>query len=123
MITEAEIKAIDPLMQVFTNLNTMADNLEYSSNILASNISGSYQQYGYSSEGFFVNRLFPEIATDNLTAPSGINVNSVAFDSFNTTDELKYGNFTLGLAPSYQIKQDDLTVNLGVKSGAPKPFT
>mgnify|MGYP003113161382 CR=1 FL=1 len=34
--------------------------------------------------------------------------------SFNTTDELKYGNFTLGLAPSYQIKQDDLTVNLGV---------
>ncbi|MCC4230611.1 MULTISPECIES: SusC/RagA family TonB-linked outer membrane protein [Zunongwangia] len=72
-----------------SNLNTMADNLEYSSNILASNISGSYQQYGYSSEGFFVNRLFPEIATDNLTAPSGINVNSVAFDSFNTTDELQ----------------------------------
>ena len=25
LITEAEIKAIDPLMQVFTNLNTMAD--------------------------------------------------------------------------------------------------
>jgi hypothetical protein len=40
---------------------------------------------------------------------------SGSFDrSFNTTDELKYGNFTFGLAPSYQIKQDDLTVNLGV---------
>jgi len=40
---------------------------------------------------------------------------SGSFDrSFNTTDELKYGNVIFGLAPSYQIKQDDLTVNLGV---------
>ena len=39
-----------------------------------------------------------------------------SFDrSFAITDELKYGNITFGLAPSYQIKQDDLTVDLGVK--------
>ena len=31
-------------------------------------------------------------------------------------DEVKYGNFTVGLIPSYQIKQDDLTVNLGVSA-------
>ena len=29
-------------------------------------------------------------------------------------EELKYGNFNIGIAPSYQMKQDDLTVNLGV---------
>jgi len=34
---------------------------------------------------------------------------------FNTQDELKYGNITFGLAPSYQLTQDDLTVDLGVK--------
>ena len=39
-----------------------------------------------------------------------------SFDqSFNTEDELKYGNVTFGLAPSYQLKQDDLTIDLGVK--------
>ena len=30
-----------------------------------------------------------------------------------TTDEVNYGNFQIGIAPSYQIKEDDLTVNLG----------
>jgi hypothetical protein len=41
---------------------------------------------------------------------------SGSFDrSFNTTDELRYGNVTFGLAPSYQLKQDDLTLDLGVK--------
>lgn len=34
-------------------------------------------------------------------------------DYFNTT-KINYGNFQLGLAPTYQLKQDDLTVNLGV---------
>lgn len=30
-----------------------------------------------------------------------------------TNNELKYSNFILGVSPSYQLKQDDLTVNLG----------
>ena len=39
-----------------------------------------------------------------------------SFDrSFNTVNEIKYGNVTFGLAPSYQLTQDDLTVDLGVK--------
>ncbi|GAB1857702.1 TonB-dependent receptor [Flavobacteriaceae bacterium MHTCC 0001] len=33
---------------------------------------------------------------------------------YTLANELKYGNFTLGVSPSYQLKQDDLTVNLGV---------
>lgn len=35
------------------------------------------------------------------------------FYSFN--QELRYGNFNIGLAPSYQLKEDDLTVDLGAK--------
>ena len=34
--------------------------------------------------------------------------------NFYTNEELKYGNFNLGIAPQYQLTQDDLTVNLGV---------
>ncbi|NNF82892.1 MAG: TonB-dependent receptor [Flavobacteriaceae bacterium] len=30
--------------------------------------------------------------------------------------EMKYGNFTVGASPSYQIKEDDLTVNLGASA-------
>lgn len=33
-----------------------------------------------------------------------------------STDELKYGNFSIGLAPTYQIKEDDLTINLGISA-------
>lgn len=36
--------------------------------------------------------------------------------SFFGIDELKYGNFQIGVAPSYQIIKDDLTVNFGVSA-------
>ncbi len=36
------------------------------------------------------------------------------FDSnYNETSDLNYGNFQVGLSSSYELKQDDLTVNLG----------
>ncbi len=39
-----------------------------------------------------------------------------SFDRNYITDtELRYGNINFGIAPSYQMKQDDLTVNLGLK--------
>ena len=31
-------------------------------------------------------------------------------------EEIKYGNFQIGVVPSYEIKEDDLTVNLGVSA-------
>ena len=38
-----------------------------------------------------------------------------SFDrSYYLDEELNYGYFKIGVAPSYQMKQDDLTVNLGV---------
>ncbi|WP_430466584.1 TonB-dependent receptor [Winogradskyella ouciana] len=36
-------------------------------------------------------------------------------ESYFGGDEINYGNVTFGLSPSYQMKQDDLTVNLGVR--------
>lgn len=39
-----------------------------------------------------------------------------SFDrNFYYDEELKYGNINVALAPSYQLKQDDLTVNFGVE--------
>jgi len=39
-----------------------------------------------------------------------------SFDrNYNTTTGLDYGNVNVSLAPSYQLKQDDLTVDLGVQ--------
>ncbi|WP_111684335.1 TonB-dependent receptor [Winogradskyella tangerina] len=39
-----------------------------------------------------------------------------SFDSnLNNTAGIDYGNVTFGLSPSYQLKEDDLTVNLGVR--------
>ena len=35
--------------------------------------------------------------------------------NYNNSGEIKYGNATFGLSPSYQLKQDDLTVNLGLR--------
>ncbi|WP_245750591.1 TonB-dependent receptor [Algibacter pectinivorans] len=38
-----------------------------------------------------------------------------AFDTnFDGTNAIDYGNFQVGLTPTYQLKQDDLTVNIGV---------
>ena len=38
-----------------------------------------------------------------------------SFDrNYFTTDEINYGNFQIGLSPTYQLRQDDLTLNLGV---------
>ena len=33
--------------------------------------------------------------------------------NYDINDELKYGNFNIGISPKYRIKQDDLTVDLG----------
>tara|TARA_R110002049_G_scaffold131554_5_gene290336 strand:+ start:119 stop:1858 length:1740 start_codon:yes stop_codon:yes gene_type:complete len=40
-----------------------------------------------------------------------------SFDrNYFTNDELNYGNFQIGISPTYEMKQDDLTVNLGVSA-------
>jgi outer membrane receptor protein involved in Fe transport len=55
-----------------------------------------------------------EIGDHEIVADLKLDYLSGSFDrNYETTDELNYGNFQLGFAPSYQIKQNDLTVNFG----------
>ncbi len=71
------------------NMAGMINELQSSRNVLEGAINGSYQQYGYDVNGFFVNRLFPNIQSEDLDAPGGVNTSTVATDTFDTTDELQ----------------------------------
>ncbi|MGB8703848.1 MAG: TonB-dependent receptor, partial [Gillisia sp.] len=87
-----------------TDLDQMSNQLQSSSDNIEGSISGRYQQYGYTaSNGLFVNRLFPEIATENLAGPSGIDVRSVAGDIYDYVDELQsfFGRFNYSIANKY----------------------
>ncbi|WP_424494262.1 SusC/RagA family TonB-linked outer membrane protein [Salinimicrobium sp. GXAS 041] len=85
------------------SMNAMIDDLDRSRMTIEDAIQGSYQQYGYDTNGLFVNRLFPEVATDRPSAPGGLNVNAVAGDSFHTTDELQsfFGRVNYSIADKY----------------------
>lgn len=90
------------------DLNQMPVDLEVSANTLESLISDSYQQYGYSFDvsnnpnGLFVNRLFPETATDFL-GDASIRVRSLFADTFDNTDEIQsfFGRVNYTIADKY----------------------
>ena len=55
-----------------------------------------------------------EIGDHELVTDFKIDYLGGSFDrNYLTTDEVNYGNFQLGFAPSYQIKEKDLTVDFG----------
>jgi len=85
------------------SLSGIVTDLRSSSKAIQSSIVGSFQQYGLTSSGLFINRLFPNITTDNVAAPSGVNVKSVAGDTFNNTDELQsfFGRVNYSIADKY----------------------
>ena len=74
-----------------TDLNDMVTQLEQTADAVENVISGSYQQYGYAANtgGIFVNRLFPEVATDNLALIPGLKTRSLFTDTSDFTDELQ----------------------------------
>ncbi|MCF8713941.1 SusC/RagA family TonB-linked outer membrane protein [Joostella atrarenae] len=73
-----------------TDLDQMFNQLQNASKIIENSIDGSYQQYGYDSDGLFVNRLFPEVSgNESLTPPSDVDMLAVAADNYNNTDELQ----------------------------------
>ena len=86
------------------NLTQMGDDLERSANTIEATIDGSYQQYGLGTNApqVFVNRLFPEAATDNI-APSIIDVRAIFTDTFDFTDELQsfFGRVNYSIAGKY----------------------
>ena len=87
-----------------TNLNTMASVLADASSSIEGGLTGSYQQYGYDSDGLFVNRLFPTVSqNESVSAPSITGVQAVAADFYNNTDELQsyFGRLNYTIADKY----------------------
>ena len=72
------------------NLDVMGQDLENSASLIEQSISSSYQQYGYSNEGLFVNQIVPEINSGVMVrAPRGVLIQSVTGDYYDNTDELQ----------------------------------
>jgi len=86
--------------------------------------SGSFlfRRFG-DNQGSGENRFVVKSAIDIPIDREEISTNIVfdylggSFDrSYYVDEELKYGNFQIGISPTYELKQDDLTVNLGISA-------
>lgn len=85
-------------------MDAMINDLQGSRDAIEGSIQGPYQQYGFDSNGLFVNRLFPDIVRDErLNTPSGVNARAVTGDNFNTIDELQsfFGRLNYSIASKY----------------------
>ncbi|MCF6180903.1 SusC/RagA family TonB-linked outer membrane protein [Lutibacter sp.] len=85
------------------NLDDMVSDLSSSSDAIRNSITGSFQQFGYDTDGLFITRLFPTVTTDNMAAPSGLNVNAIAADTYKNTDELQsfFGRVNYSIKDKY----------------------
>ncbi len=88
-----------------TDMDQMVDDILRTADIFESNITGSYQQYGFAPnlDNAFVNRLFPEPGTDRFAAPAGLPVGSFFADTFDNTDKLQsfFGRINYNLLEKY----------------------
>ena len=117
--TNEQIGMIDP-GHTFTSFN-LGGKLNFDDAIIDSG-SLRFRRFGDnqgSGENRFVANAGFDIPIQGEIISADIFVDYVggSFDNdFNNSgEELKYGNVIFGLAPSYQLIQDDLTVDLGVK--------
>jgi TonB-linked SusC/RagA family outer membrane protein len=86
------------------NLDTMGDDLVNAANTIEGAISSSYQQFGYSNAGLFVNQIVPEINSGVMVAaPNRLAVQSVTGDYYDNTDELQsyFGRVNYAIAGKY----------------------
>ncbi|MDH7913168.1 TonB-dependent receptor [Winogradskyella sp. SYSU M77433] len=117
--TNEQIGMIDP-GHTFTSFN-LGGKLNFDDAII-DNGSLRFRRFGDnqgSGENRFVANAGFDIPIQGEIISADIFVDYVggSFDNdfANSGEELKYGNVIFGLAPSYQLIQDDLTVDLGVK--------
>ena len=69
-----------------------------------------------SGENHFTTKIGVDIPVQDEEISTTIHFDYLggSFDrNYDTNDELNYGNFQLGVSPSYQLIKDDLTLNLG----------
>ncbi len=90
--------------QGVSDMNQMINNLNSSGDAIRARIAGSYQQFGLDSDGLFVNRLFPDIQTDEFTTdlPS-TSVDAIGENIFAEVDELQsyFGRLNYNLMDKY----------------------
>lgn len=115
-ITQAQTDAID-VRHAFTNAYFGGD-LSFEDTYIN---SGSFFFRRFSDnqgsgENRFIAKATIDIPVNGEEVSTDIKLDYLGgtFDrSYTATNELKYGNFVVGVSPSYQLRQDDLTVNLG----------
>jgi TonB-linked SusC/RagA family outer membrane protein len=86
------------------NLDVMGQDLQNSANTIEQAITSSYQQFGFSNAGLFVNQVIPEInSAVPVIAPNRLAVQSVTGDYFDNTDELQsfFGRLNYSIADKY----------------------
>jgi len=87
---------------------------------LFNSVNAKFRRFGddqKSGENRFVfnTELDIPIQGENINTEFTLDYIGGSFDrNYYFDEELKYGNINVGVKPSYQLKQDDLTVNLGV---------
>lgn len=70
-----------------------------------------------SGENRFIAKAKVDIPISDVEISTDIKIDYLggSFDrNYITEDDLDYGNFQIGISPTYKLKQDDLTVDLGV---------
>lgn len=91
------------------DLNQMGIDLDDSANLVESNITGSYQSYGYAGNlgnQVFINRLTsPDLTTDFIPSFTGLRTRSLFADTFDNTDELQsfFGRINYSINDKYLI--------------------
>jgi outer membrane receptor protein involved in Fe transport len=116
--TDTEVDAIEP-GHTFNSFY-VGGKLKFDDTIIKDG-SARFRRFGdnkNSGENRFVAKASFDVPVQDKIINTEFYIDYIggSFDrSFDTMEELKYGNVTLGLAPSYQLKQDDLTLDLGVK--------
>ena len=70
-----------------------------------------------SGENRFIAKAKVDVPINDVEISTNIKIDYLGGDferNYITADGLEYGNFQVGLSPTYMLKKDDLTLNLGV---------
>ena len=115
---QAEADVIDP-KHTYTSFN-IGGKIKFN-DALVKDASIRFRRFGddrSSGENRFMANTNFEVSIRDADIDAEVFLDGIAgsFDTdYNGIAELNYGNFMFGLAPSYQLNKDDLTLNLGVR--------
>ena len=119
LFDDMSVETIDPKHKFFTfNFGGKVEFDDMIINDAAIRFERFADDYDSGENHFIAKTNFDVPLSDGeINATVKLDYLSGGFDRmYFSTDELKYGNFNIGVVPSYQLKQDDLTVNLGVSA-------